>query len=100
MRTCLRSPLYLREGVNYEPERAADQPASFDPSEHKFGNCRCLIQANSLASGGLSSGLTQVTHCRPEILSHIPERIAHVLDDAYNHAHQSVVQSLVLRMST
>lgn len=51
--------LCLYTGVEYDPLRASSNAASFDPSEHKFGNSRCLIQANASVSGGMSKGLNE-----------------------------------------
>ena len=49
--------LCLYTGVQYDPLRASSNAASFDPSEHKFGNSRSLIQTNASTPGGMSQGL-------------------------------------------
>ena len=51
--------LCLYTGVSYDTQRAEAAAANFDPSEHKFGNSRCLIEANKGVLGGLSAGLNE-----------------------------------------
>ena len=45
--------------MEYELDLAQERPATFDPSEHKFGNCQCLMSANSQIEVGLSKGLSK-----------------------------------------
>jgi len=67
--------------VEYDAERAAANPASFDPSEHKFGNSR--FRGNLLSESPFAPG-PQFTLCCPDSLSQIVTKTHRCVIEASN----------------